>query len=55
MLQLSVIYIYFFCLFVFWLHRTACGILVPGPGIEPMPHALEGRALTTGPPGSPSE
>ena len=30
---------------------TACGILVPWPAIEPMPPALEGRFLTTGPPG----
>ena len=29
----------------------ACGILVPWPGIEPTFHALEGRFLTTGPPG----
>ena len=34
---------------------TACGILVLQPGIEPMSPALEGRFLTTGPPGkSPS-
>jgi len=33
-----------------------CGILVPWPGIEPVSLALEGRFLTTGPPGkSPSE
>ena len=29
---------------------AACGILVPLPGIEPMPPALEGGFLTTGPP-----
>ena len=29
----------------------AYGILVPGPGIEPMSSALAGRFLTTGPPG----
>ena len=29
----------------------ACGILVPWPGIEPTLPALEGRFLTTGPPG----
>jgi len=28
-----------------------CGILVPRPGVEPMSPALEGRFLTTGPPG----
>ena len=27
------------------------GIPVPGPGNEPTPLALEGRVLTTGPPG----
>ena len=27
------------------------GILVPQPGIEPRPPALEGEVLTTGPPG----
>ena len=30
---------------------VACGILVPWPGIEPTSPALEGRFLTTGPPG----
>ena len=30
---------------------TACGILVPQPGIEPMSPALAGGFLTTGPPG----
>ena len=34
---------------------TACGILIPQPGIKPMSPALEGGFLTTGPPGkSPS-
>ena len=27
--------------FFFWPHLTACGILVPRPGIEPMPPAVE--------------
>ena len=31
--------------------HKACGILVPRPGIKPTPPALEGDALTTGPPG----
>ena len=31
--------------FFFWLHRVACGILVPGPGIEPAPPALEAQSL----------
>ena len=30
---------------------SACGILVPGPGTEPVSPALQGRLLTTGPPG----
>ena len=32
---------------------TACGILVPQPGIEPTSPALEGGSLTTGHQGSP--
>ena len=31
--------------------REAYGILVPWPGIEPAPRALEGEVLTTGLPG----
>jgi len=27
--------------FIFWPRHAACGILVPLPGIEPTPHALE--------------
>ena len=30
---------------------SACGILLPQPGIEPVSPALQGRFLTTGPPG----
>ena len=30
---------------------TACGILAPQPEIKPTPPALEGKVLTTGPPG----
>ena len=30
----------FFFFFPIWLHRTACGILVPRPGIEPGPSAV---------------
>ena len=29
----------------------ACGVLAPQPGTEPAPPALEGKVLTTGPPG----
>ena len=28
-------------LFNFWLHWVACGILIPQPGIEPMPSAVK--------------
>ena len=31
--------------FYFWLHHAACGILIPRPGIEPMPPAVEVRSL----------
>ena len=38
-----------------WMHglsySTACGILVPPLGIKPQSPTLEGRFLTTGPPG----
>ena len=37
----------------FWLHCTACGILVSRPGIEPVPLNWKRRVLTTGPPGKP--
>ena len=37
---------------MFWsFGREACGVLAPLPGIEPAPSALEGKVLTTGPPG----
>ena len=42
---------YCFC-FMFWFSgHEACGILAPQPGMEPTPHALEGKVLTTGLPG----
>ena len=37
--------LYIFDKYIFWLHHVACGILVPPPGTEPMPSALE--VLTT--------
>ena len=37
--------------FLFCPRQEACGILAPGPGIEPTPAALEGKASTTEPPG----
>ena len=39
-----------FYVFGFFGHE-ACGILAPWPGIEPIPPALEGKVLATGPPG----
>ena len=42
---------YCFC-FMFWFFGCeVCGILVAWPGLEPTPPALEGKVLTTGPPG----
>ena len=42
---------YCFC-FMFWFFgHKVCGIWAPRPGMEPAPPALEGEALTTGPPG----
>ena len=32
-----------------WVFVSACGTLVPQPGIKPSSPALEGRFLTTGP------
>ena len=32
---------FFVCLFVFWLCSAACRILVPQPGIEPGPPAVQ--------------
>ena len=34
-----------FIFLIFWPHQAACGILVPWPGIEPTPPALEVRSL----------
>ena len=31
--------------------HKACGILAPQPGFKPIPLTLEGKVLTTGPPG----
>lgn len=42
--------------FGFFFGQEACGHVVPRPGIELVLPALEGRVLTTGPPGkSPTE
>ena len=37
--------------FFFWSCLTTCRILVPQPGIEPVPPAFRHRVFTTGPPG----
>lgn len=42
------IFLYFF---FFLPRRVACYILIPEPGIEPVPLAVEAYALTTGQPG----
>ena len=39
------------CWVFFWPHPVACGISVPHPGTKSAPPALEGRVLTTRPPG----
>ena len=58
-----------FLIFIFWLHHTACGILGPRPGIEPVSPALAAQILnhwttmevpasgflTTRPPGKPPD
>ena len=38
-------------IFIFWLSCAACGLFIPQTGMEPAPPALEGKILTTGPPG----
>ena len=38
------LFIYLFVI-IFWPHRTACEILVPPPGIEPMSPAVEAQSL----------
>ena len=35
---------YFIYLLFFWPHRAACGILVPRPGIKPVPSAVEAQS-----------
>ena len=42
---------YYFCFIFCFFGHEACEILVPWPGIEPALPALDGEALTTGPPG----
>ena len=33
------------CLFFFWPCHAACGILLPQPGVEPVPPAVEAQSL----------
>ena len=33
----------YYCFIFCWLHQLACGILVPPPGIEPVPSAVEAQ------------
>ena len=45
-------FFWMYIFYVFWLFgHKACGTLASQPGIEPVHPALEGRVLTTGPPG----
>ena len=45
---------FFFFFFTFWSYPTACGILLPWPGMEPMPPThWKCRVLTIRPLGSP--
>ena len=50
-LKKIVVFFFSFFNFIFWLCHTACGILVPRPGMEPRPTSL--KVLTTEPPGRP--
>ena len=43
----------FYVLFIFFFGCKTCGTLVPQPGIEPVPPALEGKVLITRPLGKP--
>ena len=40
--------IIFFCIMFWFFGHKPCGVLAPGPGIEPMLPAMEGAILTTG-------
>ena len=42
----STLYVYLlFFFFFFWPYHMACGLLVPQPGIEPVPPAVEAWSL----------
>ena len=46
---------YCFCYMFWFFGRESCGILASRPGMEPVPHALGGEVLITGPPGKSPE
>ena len=43
-IQSLLLSIFFSFSFFFWLYHEACGTLVPQPGIDPMPLALEAQS-----------
>ena len=49
--DLKKLYIVLIAILIFLPCHEACGILVPRPGIEPVPPALEVQSLNHGPPG----
>ena len=42
---MDAVFVLYFYLFIFWPHGAACRILVPQPGIEPVPPAVEARSF----------
>ena len=47
-------FLFFYFIYLFFggcCTGSACGTIIPQPGIESTPPSLEGRVLTTGPPG----
>ena len=46
---------YCLCFMFLFFGHDACGILAPWPGLKPAPPTLEGKVLTTGPPGKSQE
>ena len=42
---LFIILLTYYSFLIFWSHHMACRILVPWPGIEPMPPVLEAQSL----------
>ena len=50
-IELVTILLMFYVLVFFFFGHEACGILAPRQGIKPTTPVLEGKILTTGPPG----